>query len=68
MKILYKDKENFKKLVMLKGYTLNSLSLKIGKCRQHLGQSLKIGTIGAESAKRIAEVLNEEHSSLFKIG
>lgn len=67
MKIIYTDKEKFKRIIARKGYNPNSLSLKIGRCRQFIRQSLEHGAIGAESSKKICELLNEKYEDIFKI-
>jgi hypothetical protein len=68
MRIYFKkDREDFTKLILTKGYNLNTLSLKIGKHRAYLNGALKQGTLGAEPAKNIAKTLEADYEELFEI-
>lgn len=68
MRIYFKkDREDFTKLILKKGYNLNTLSLKIGKHRTYLNVALKQGTLGANSAKNIAKTLEADYEELFEI-
>ncbi len=62
-----KDKKEFTKFVLKKGYNPNTLSLKIGKNRAYLDSALKLGTLGAEPAMNIAKALEVDYEELFEI-
>lgn len=67
MKIVYKDKEDFKNIILKSGFNPSSLSLKIGKSRQYIYQTLKKGIIGASGANKVCELLKVEFNDLFEI-
>lgn len=67
MRIYLKNKEDFVRLVLTKGYNLNALSTEIGKCRQCLGRVLKNGSLGADPAMNIAKTLEVDYEELFEI-
>jgi cyanate lyase len=68
MRIYFKkDIKEFTKYILMKGYNLNTLSLKIGKHRAYLNGALKQGSLGAEPAKNIAKTLEVDYEELFEI-
>jgi hypothetical protein len=67
MRIYFKNKDEFTRLALTKGYNLNTLSMEIGKSRQYLNSSLKQGTLGADPAMNIAKVLEADYDDLFEI-
>ncbi len=64
---LKKDREEITKLILIKGYNLNTLSMEIGKHRSYLNGVLKQGTLGANPAMNIAKTLEVDYQDLFEI-
>lgn len=68
MRIYFKkDREEFTKFIIKKGYSLNTLSMEIGKHRSYLFGALKQGTLGANPAMNIAKTLEVDYEELFQI-
>ena len=64
---LKKDREEFTKFIIIKGYNLNTLSVEIGKHRSYLNGVLKQGSLGANPAMSIAKTLEVDYQELFEI-
>lgn len=67
MRIYFKNKDEFTRLVFTKGYNLNTLSIEIGKHRSYLNVALKQGTLGANPAMNMARILEVDYEELFEI-
>jgi transcriptional regulator with XRE-family HTH domain len=68
MKILVRDSENFKKILMMNGYTLRSLAKKIGSSGGYLSQIVSgERNPGPAIAKKIVDEIGVEFEEIFFI-
>lgn len=67
LRIKFKSKNDFSKMILQSGHTSSSFSLLIGKCRQFIAIALKRDSLSPKSAKEICNALNKDFDDIFLI-